>query len=259
MRPKWLAMILLAVLWGLVCVTAMRWQWSKYETRSVLVGAIDTNYSAPAVPLTSVLPSVTTTTTVAQEWSKVTVTGTYDEGRRIFVRNRTQSGGVGFEILVPLRTAGGNLLVDRGWVPNARTAADVPVVPAPPTGTVTVTGWLRAPEGATDPHLPNGQYSSIDTAAAARALGSATYRPYLVLDHETPSAGELTPLDTPTPDMGPYQGYAIQWAIFSVFGFVFIGLGVRAERLAELDTEDRPRPVQVPKPKKVRIWDEEDG
>jgi cytochrome oxidase assembly protein ShyY1 len=256
-------MLALAVLWAGVSATAARWQWGRYEERSVLATAIESHYSAAPISFTTVVPSTSSVTSPTQEWTRVSVTGRYDDARRLYVRNRSQEAGVGYEVLLPLETPGGILVVDRGWVANGRSANELPPVPQAPSGEVTVIGWLRASENEVERDLPAGQLVTVNTAAAGQAWGRATYRPYLVLDTESPApSARPTPLDPPEPDLGPHQGYAVQWWIFSVFGFVFVGVGVRGEvRAARNGTEGAPDRVlepASPKVRKARLWDEED-
>jgi cytochrome oxidase assembly protein ShyY1 len=275
-------MLLLAAAWMWLCVFAGHWQWGRYVERSTHATAIAEHYEAQPAPLTSVLPTPASTISAAGEWTRVSATGRYDGPARVLVRTRNHSQGLGFELLVPLHTSQGTLVVDRGWLPYPATSTDLPDIPAPPEGEVTVTGWLVRSENPVDRALPGRQIATVSTAQVAEMLGGPVYAPYLVLDSESPTpAMAAVPLDPPTPDLGPHQAYAIQWWLFSIFGFVFIGVGVRNEaaaaRVARLGDDTEPTVdgmgvVDVPvgarpptrsatapaKPKKVRIWDEED-
>lgn len=275
-------MLVLAAAWMWLCVFAGHWQWGKYVERSTYATAIADHYEADPVPLTSELPTPGASLAAADEWTKVTATGRYDGPARVLVRTRNHSQGLGYELLVPLQTAQGTLVVDRGWLPYPRTSTDLPDIPAPPDGEVTVTGWLVRSENPVDRALPGRQIATVSTAQVAELLGGPVYAPYLVLDSESPTPGTpAVPLDPPTPDLGPHQAYAIQWWLFSIFGFVFIGVGVRNEALAarvagpgadtaptgeDAEAVDLPVGARPPtrsattpaKPTKVRIWDEED-
>ncbi len=120
------------------------------------------------------------------------------------------------------------MFVDRGWVANADAAADLPEVPPPPTGEVTLVGWLRSGEPDLGKDLPAGQLASIDLAEAARQTGGGTVLDaYLVLDSEQPGGPRPAPLAAPDTDLGPHQAYAIQWWLTSVFGLVLLGYRLR--------------------------------
>lgn len=247
----------LAVIFAVICVLLGRWQWGRYEEKQVRAAAITAHYGAAPVPLAS----VTSRLPLAEEdqWLRVNTTGRY-AGAQLFVRNRTLNSTPGFEVLAPLdldgALAGEHLLVDRGWVPNAQSAADLPDIPATPTGEVTVEGWLRSGEPDLGRDLPAGQLASIDIAAAQAQVGGELLDAYLVLDTEQTATGvppRPIPLGQPDTDLGPHQAYAFQWWLTSVFGFVLLGYRLR------LTTQETGGEPATAKPKKMRIWDEEDA
>jgi cytochrome oxidase assembly protein ShyY1 len=144
-------------------------------------------------------------------------------------------------------------------VPNAQNAETVPDYPAAPSGTVTVTGWLRPTEPSLNRSLPRGQLASISTSDAAKQLGQPLLGGYTILQAERLADGSTpprpTPLQAPDTDLGPHQAYAFQWWAAMVGGFVLVFLGARREYLDGLDEpQGKPR-----RPARVRIWDEEDG
>ena len=247
----------LALVFAVACVLLGRWQWGRYEDRSVQANAVTTHYAATPVPLGSVTSRLPPSD--ADQWLRVTATGRYAAGKQLLVRNRALDGQPGLEVLVPFDVSGDlsgtRVFVDRGWVANADAAADLPEVPPPPTGEVALVGWLRSGEPDLGKNLPAGQLASIDLTEAARQIGGGTVLDaYLVLDSEQPGGPRPAPLAAPDTDLGPHQAYAIQWWLTAVFGFVLLGY-----RLRLAATEGRELAGVAPKPKKVRIWDEEDA
>ena len=262
LTPRWLLGTLVAVLFGVACFYAGLWQWQRHVEQRTKVEAIAANYDATPVPLSSLEPLGPLG--LEQQWTRVTLTGTYAAGRDLLVRNRTLEQTVGFEVLTPFATDGRTILVDRGWVPNAQDAETAPPADPPPTGEVTLTGWLRTGEPQLGRDLPPPQLASISTADS-RAL-----RPelspddvYLVLGAEQPPAavGEhpVRPLPRPEENLGPHQAYAYQWWLFMPGGLVFIVLVMRRELAAGRDAGGSTGEPHVVKAKKVRIWDEEDA
>ncbi len=275
----------IAAVFCLVCVLLGRWQWGRYEDKQVRATAVTSHYTAAPVPLADVLGRLPLTE--ADEWLRVTTTGRYAPAE-LLVRNRSLDGSGGLEVLVPLELDGGSggagspvgssgttgagggvlsgkrLLVDRGWVANPDTAADLPSVPAAPQGEVTVQGWLRPGEPDLGKNLPAGQLASIDLGQAATQTGGSLLDAYLVLDTERSATGvppRPTPLEQPDTDLGPHQAYAFQWWLTSVFGFVLLGYRMRlavsdAAPVPVTPAQGEPVPARV---KKVRIWDEEDA
>jgi cytochrome oxidase assembly protein ShyY1 len=246
----------LALVFAVACVLLGRWQWGRYENLSVQATAVTTHYAATPVPLGSVTSRIPPSE--ADQWLRVTATGRYAAGKQLLVRNRALDGQPGLEVLLPFDVSGDlsgtRVFVDRGWVANADAAADLPEVPPPPTGEVALVGWLRSGEPDLGKDLPAGQLASIDVTEAARQTGGGTVLDaYLVLDSEQPGGPRPAALAAPDTDLGPHQAYAIQWWLTSVFGFVLL-----AYRLRLAAADGRELAGVAPKPKKVRIWDEED-
>jgi cytochrome oxidase assembly protein ShyY1 len=263
---RMLAGLALAIAFAVVCVLLGRWQWGRYEDKVTRAAAITTHYTAAPVPLVSMLGRLPLAE--SDEWTRVSTTGRYAVQQQLLVRNRALSGAGGLEVLVPLDLdgdAGGRLLVDRGWVANPASAADLPAVPPAPAGTVTVQGWLRHGEVDLGKGLPEGQLASITVADARAQVGGALLDTYLVLESEQTPSGVVparpTPLEQPDTGLGPHQAYAYQWWLTSTFGFVLLGHRLRvahATRHAVGDTESTDV-VGTPRVRKVRIWDEEDA
>ncbi|MCA0435436.1 MAG: SURF1 family protein [Austwickia sp.] len=259
---RWLAAFAAATAFFVVCLFLGRWQWGRHEDRSAYAAAVTRNYDAAPVPLDRVLPAGAP---LAEDrlWTRVTATGSYDRGAQQLVRNRPQNVVYGYEVIVPLRLPDGTaLLVDRGWVRNAETATTLPDVPPAPSGPVTVTGWLRQGEDSLDRTLPSGQLASINLDEAAQATGTTPRRAYLVLQSEDDGSGTSPPrpaaLLPPDTDTGPHFAYALQWWGGSVVGFVITIVYLRRELHDRAVLEGRAQ-LKERRPKKQRIWDEEDG
>ncbi len=283
---RWLAALAAATVFAVACFFLGRWQWHRYEVKHARAHRITSHYAATPVPLQSVLPTAASPMSLARDWTRVQVTGRYDRAGQLLVRNRPNNAVFGYEVLVPLQPEGGpagpgtaSLLVDRGWVPNARTAAQEPAVPAVPGGLVTVTGWLRL--GEPDVHRPpkSGQLSSIDLGQAAQYTVRRLYPAYAILGSERTADGRVpprpTPLAAPDTDEGPHLAYAFQWWVGSVagFGLVFMGARREAADLAYARTRSPARPgspagpapegegmpvLVAGRPRRHRIWDDED-
>ena len=265
---RWIVGTLLAIAFAVACFYLGRWQWHRYVEQRTKVDAIAANYEAAPVALPPAL--VRAGLTPEQQWMRVTFNGTYAVGSDLLVRNRTLDGTVGFEVLTPLTTDGLTLLVDRGWVPNAANAETAPAVDPPPPGPVQLTGWLRTVEPSLGRDLPPPQLASINVGDARAQVGSLSdLETYVVLGSQQPAAASgshpVTVLPNPEEDLGPHQAYAFQWWLFMPGGLIFVVWAMRHELATREGGPERPGPraVATPsrpaKPKKVRIWDEEDG
>jgi cytochrome oxidase assembly protein ShyY1 len=155
----------------------------------------------------------------------VTATGTYQADRTVLIRNRPRNGLFGYEVVVPLRTsAGTDLLVDRGWIPNGQTGARPDSVPAAPPGVVDVEVRLRPGEPPSSRTAPPGQAATIDLANLARQAGSPVYQAYGLLARESPTATPAPQLlPEPELDQGPHLAYALQWWVFAIAAFGLLG------------------------------------
>ena len=232
----------LAVAFAVACVLLGRWQWGRYEDKQVKATAVTTHYAAAPVPYGTVAGRLPLDED--GQWLRVTTTGQYSPGEQLLVRQRVEDGVPGMEVLVPYAAdgvPGARLLVDRGWVPNGDSAAQLPSVPATPSGKVQVQGWLRVAEPSLGKSLPTGQLASISVADAQQQVGGPLADGYLVLESETTAQGTAparpAALDAPDTDLGPHQAYAFQWWLTSVFGFVFVGYRVRETLRAQRGEE----------------------
>lgn len=251
---KWLVALLLSALYSVLAYNLGGWQWHRHQDKSTKADAINEHYSAPARPLADVVDELPPGPQT--EWTRVTMTGTYEADTELFVRNRPMHQTNGYEVLVPFDTDAGTILIDRGWVAYGNTAQEIPDVPAAPAGQVEVTGWVRASHEPRDHHLPAGQLASLNVDEAQKQVEAPLLPAYVVLESEqahsdpgaTPPRPE--PLEPPSTDLGSHLAYAIQWWMTVPLGFILVFFGVRAEH--------RQRLPRKAKPKKVRIWDEED-
>ncbi|HKX68815.1 MAG TPA: SURF1 family protein [Intrasporangium sp.] len=264
---RWLLVTVAAILFGVACWMLGSWQWGRHVEQRTKVTAIEQNYEADPAPIATVLAHGGGADrsgewlTPEQQWTRVTLQGSYRPGPDLMVRNRTKDQTVGFEVLTPFVTDGLTILVDRGWVPNARDAESTPSADPPPSGPIEVVGWLRSGEPDLGRDLPAPQLASISISdARARVPELSDVGAYVVLGSQTPPApaGEhpVVPLPRPDEGLGPHQAYAIQWWLTMPAGLVFVWFAIR--RQAIQSAEDS-RQEATARPKKVRIWDEEDA
>lgn len=268
MSRRWLTAFAVATAFAIACYFLGQWQWHRHEDKAARAARINSHYLASPIPLSRVLTGPGTSLARDEEWTLVTATGRYADRNLMLVRNRPNHGVFGYEVTVPLDLADGtSLLVDRGWIPNGRTAADPPPVPATPTGDITVTGWLRVGEPSFGRQMPQGQLASINVAEARAQTGAALYDAYLIARDEAGTPGQqiARPQALATPDTGegPHLAYALQWWLASPVGLVMVFVGARREH-REGSGSTLPSPAgrsaraMPSKVRKTRIWDEED-
>jgi len=243
---RWAGYLALSVVFAIVCVGLCLWQLDRRDTALEELSRIDNNYSAEPVPLGEALPELDSFE-ADQKWTPVTMTGTYLPDEELLVRNRPYNSGPGFEVLTPLLLADGTVfVVDRGGLPTGR-AQDAPdVVPAAPTGEVTVTARLKAGEPTLPGRsAPEGQIATVQLDDIADMLEQPSYTgAYGLMISEDPAPADR-PLAAAKParDEGPHLSYAFQWLVFALFGFFGLGYALRQEyrRVNEDDPDEMVR------------------
>ena len=230
-------LVLVALVVATTCTLLGRWQWNKHVARDAVLATFATNWSAPAVPLASLVTAPGAEPAASDEWRSVKVTGHYLVGSTVLLRNRPVDGQPAYHVLVPFQADGGGVLVvDRGWVPVGNDAQRADGVPAPPGGTVDLVARLRLPEPPSNRSAPPGQVQHLAPAQVLAAgdvpAGTLAYRWYATAVSERPApATPLAALDTPSTDPGPYLSYAVQWWVFALGALAAFGWMARREIL----------------------------
>jgi cytochrome oxidase assembly protein ShyY1 len=146
----------------------------------------------------------------------VSLTGQFDANLQILIRNRTVEGRQGWEVVTPLLLADGSaVLVDRGWVPSARSGPTaLPEVPEVPSGETTIIGRVRASEPGANPELRDGHWQSRRIGIAE--LGAKLpYRVAPVFVSADGDSTELVPIPVEHENDWLNFGYAFQWWLFA--------------------------------------------
>jgi cytochrome oxidase assembly protein ShyY1 len=265
---RWLEWLAVATIFAVACVFLGRWQWGRHEDKTAKAQRITSHYFASPVPLPQAMTRPGVNLLPAQDWTMVTATGRYAAAHLMLVRNRPNNGVFGYEVVVPLQLKDGTfLLVDRGWIPNGRTAAEPSRTPTTPAGDITVTGWLRPGEPSLGRKMSNGQLASINLAEARAQTGTSLDGAYLIRRSEAGPPGEhieaAQSLAMPSTDLGPHLAYALQWWLAVPAGLVLVLVAARREFLDGHEplgpSPGGPAaPARAPRVKKIRIWDEED-
>lgn len=230
---RWSTYVLIAAAFAVACGYLSHWQFTRNADRSAQLQLVADNYDAAPVNLAEAV-SATGDFDPAMQWHPVVVRGVYLADRQLVARNRPHGGTSAFEVLTPLRLDDGRILVvDRGWVPPADSDVGPDLVPDPPSGPVTVVvrilpGEALPPSGRS---APSGQVPTIHLPLIAESAGTETITSaYGRMVSEDPAAAITpAPLEPPSEDPGPHLSYAVQWILFAVMGFVFIGYIIRTE------------------------------
>lgn len=210
---RWIGFTAVVVLAIVAFGLLSAWQWSRAEDRRTERVALESSLSGQPVTWLRAAELIRN----GSDWVPVQVTGTYDADTQIVVRKRPLNSRNGFWVLTPLRTADGDLWVNRGWIPAGVDALSTPDLPAPPEGEVTIAGLLRpAPsvEPASNDGLPPGQVADPDPRLLPRPVDLPDA--YLQLTSSDPAQQDVTTLGLPEIDDGRNISYAVQWALFAL-------------------------------------------
>lgn len=258
---RWGVYILIAASFAVACAFLSNWQFDRNENRAAQLALIEQNYDAEPVPLADAI-GTDGRFDDATEWQPVILRGEYLADEQLLVRNRPHGGTSAFEVLVPFRDVDGRIfIVDRGWVPPGE-GPKPDSVPAPPAGTVEVIVRLRPGEAlpTSGRSAPEGQLPTIHLPSMAETMETDVITSaYGRMASEDPSADTaLGKFGSPTDDPGPHLSYAIQWILFAIMGFIFIGYIIRTEiQKHREEVEGRSVPTKRPR-RRDRDADAED-
>lgn len=257
LTPRWWGINLFAVLAIPVCLLMGSWQLSRFDARVAEQKEqqrtqADAEHARPA-PLRSLLPVDQRTSGRVAE-----AAGRYDTRHQLLVPGRRLAGKRGYYVLTLLRPGGSDrsgrtgegsgsgkaLPVVRGWLPGR---PDPARVPAPPRGTVRVTGALQASESPDSPGvraeggLPKGQLGMISAASLVNVVPYGVHDAWITVQHP-PEGSPLRPVPPVRPqgsglDVKAFQnlGYTGEWFVFA--GFVVFMWFRLFRRDAELEKD----------------------
>jgi cytochrome oxidase assembly protein ShyY1 len=239
---RWALLIAFVAVLGVAFVSLGNWQLDRLAQRKERNATTIANEQKPVQPYEQVF---TRPIADADQWQRVEASGTFDADRQFVVRYRSNGGIEGYEVVTPLRTASGAVLVDRGFIPLERGTRIPSVAPPPPTGEVTVVGHVRRNErgrrAATTP--VNNQMRLISSDAIAATLPYEIESGYIgLLTVQPEQQGGFQPIRLPELSEGPHFWYAVQWFMFTTVAIagivVFIRGDLRARREEQQDAAE---------------------
>jgi surfeit locus 1 family protein len=237
-RPR-LAPTIFTVSVILVCVALGVWQLQRLEWKRGLIAQREAALAAP-----SALPPQTLADARALEFHPVYDEGVFLDDREILLNAIGPTGGVGFDVLTPLREPGGRIVfVNRGYVPTefkerARRRA------GEPGGMVRIAGLLRlAPEKKPNWFVPDnrpdlGSWFWIDLKAMSTADGLPAVAPFYIDADAAPNPGTWPQGGVSLPELPNHHlQYAITWFSLAVAALVIYLLSQRRSTRGD-DSDD---------------------
>jgi cytochrome oxidase assembly protein ShyY1 len=239
---RWGLLIVFVTVLGVVFVNLGEWQLHRLAQRRERNATTIANERSPIQPYEQVFSHPISD---ADQWQKVEARGSFEADHQFVVRYRNNGNLNGYEVVTPLRTASGVVLVDRGFIPLQRGVQIPSAAPAPPAGEVTVVGHVRRNErGRRAATTPVGnQMRLISSDAIAGTLPYPIKSGYIGLLTVRPEQiGGFQPIELPDLSEGPHFWYALQWFMFTAVGVagivVFIRGDLRARREERQDATE---------------------
>jgi surfeit locus 1 family protein len=192
------------------------WQAERASEKRALGAELERSLASPAVELRAGSTGVERLV-----WKHVAARGRFIEEHTVYLDNKLRRGRPGYEVLTPLRLDGTHVLVNRGWVPAARTREVLPEV-STPQGEVRVAGLAlaRVPRAleAGKP-VPGKVRQNLDLGEFEKEIGLPLL-PVVIEQHSAASDGLLR--EWPRPDAGveKHRSYALQW--YSLAGLAVV-------------------------------------
>src|SRR5687768_2570907 len=140
LSPRWVLGHALVVAICVLFVNLGLWQVKRLEERRLENTVVSSRLAAAPVPIEQLIAGAGTDLE-SLEFRRAVATGAFDTSEEVLVRSQVHAGTAGWHVITPLVLSDGRaVLVNRGWVPLEMDAVPVPV--APPSGQVTITGWV---------------------------------------------------------------------------------------------------------------------
>ncbi|MEJ0062490.1 MAG: SURF1 family protein [Alphaproteobacteria bacterium] len=191
------------------------WQLDRMVWKHDLIARIEAGLKAEPVALPGAIPDPK-----ALDYVRVQVTGVMHHDKEFHLAARDKYGSFGYNILIPLETGSGFILLNRGFVPSKKKPPETRPE-GQIQGAVTITGIARVP-GKPSIFMPDNQpeknfWLFIDFPKMAAVAGIKAFMPVVVEADAAPNPGGY-PIGGQTRTDFPdnHLVYAITWFSLAV-------------------------------------------
>lgn len=208
--PKSIAITLLAIFGIYICISAAQWQFHRGQNRQAENTRVKQLLTKSPIELNE--------QDIFLSWSKVKLSGKFDDTHEVLVRGRYRADKYGFDVLTLFRPTNTKpIWVDRGWVAAVGDATEIPRPPAAPSGILEIIGLLRSFNQSNTTTgsliaLPAPKVGKIQVSELDENFNQPRFDKYLQLTSDLGVSPQ--PADLPTFSDGPHFAYALQWSFF---------------------------------------------
>ncbi len=198
------------------------WQTQRAHQKEAIEATLLSREHIPAIPLPRSVDIK------QMEYTRVVLTGEFEQGWPVYLDNRPMNGLAGIVVLMPFRLQNQNkyVLVARGWVPRNNLHRDTIKQYDTPTGPIQIEGMLKANSGhvfqfgSTMPLHPNALVQNLEVAEVENA-SKLPMLPFIV--EQTNGAADGLLRDWPRASTGSdrNRGYAFQWLALAAMALLF--------------------------------------
>jgi surfeit locus 1 family protein len=203
----------------LLCLGLGAWQVQRLHWKEGLIAQ-----RAAALALPPIAPPATLDQARRRQLRRIIDRGVLLNQKEILVHAIAPDGTAGFDVLTPLREAGGDriVFVDRGFVPTALRSRATREA-GEPAGTVKIAGRLLLPTSpgmfVPDNRPESGDWFRIDLPEMARADGLGDVAPFYIAADASPNPGGWPKGGEALPELPNHHlQYAITWFSLAVIG-----------------------------------------
>ena len=161
------------------------------------------------------------------EFRKVRATGRFERQHQLFIENRKYQGRNGYHVVTPLKLDNSEVrvLVNRGWVPQARDPSLLPAVETP-VKRLQVSGVVNIPappalaldDGSSRLQRPaRWPYLTVERFAAGVDY---PVQPFVILQSPQDEHGFVRAWPQQRPNDAMHIGYALQWFAFAAIALI---------------------------------------
>ena len=165
-------------------------------------------------------------------WHRVEVRGRFEPKYAVLIDNRILHGVVGYQVVMPLRIAGGerHVLVNRGWVAATGSRDILPQIKTPPEE-VLITGLATVPSKRyleLSKQVAEGKVWQNLTLERYRAAMPLALQPVVIQQESEIDDGLKRQWSAPDLGIDKHYGYAFQWfAMAAAIVIIYLVCNVR--------------------------------